>query len=371
MLPDGRVSYYQAMWAIALVVAGCAAWQPPAPVGPVFRVVVPGDLDCTKTAAELERILAEAETAKASRVIVELGGNASREHVVHRMAAALRACEIDTEAWVADARDRAVGMGQLVVAQFADKVVADRRITVNGGAVRPAPTETPASKARDGELREWLAAVLEGREAIAGMRELLLGPVVECRLAGEPPALVFGPMELSVRAAVTSTQLTAAKAGVLEWAVPGAALETLRVAGTPKSWPPRPPPRATERRIVATAASELRAARDLVDEIDRAITSAEQALNLPDPSERNIARSKFRDAAKWAASELSLATRDVATLATLLEDSPEVAEVPAPGQGEGATAAACAARWRSVVSSRRDRAERTRLKAERFAAIRD
>jgi len=356
------------MW--IAVAALALAVQPPPAAGPVFKITLAADLDCTRSAAELERALAEAHTAKASRIVIELGGNAAREHVIHRVAAALRACTIDTQAQLADDHDRAVGMGQALIAQFADTVIADRRVTLRGQPIRQPAQETVASKARDDELREWLAVALERREARAGVRELLLGPVRPCRVAGEPPEIRDGPLPAGIPMAEKGTMLTHGNGDAGEWAIPGSAFEDLGLATTPRAWPPLAPARVTERRVTATAAGDLAAARALADRVDVAIAAAADALKL-DPDSRAIARSRFRDAAAKAHTHLAAATRDTAALAAILDESPEIMESPAPGQGAGTTPASTVARWRSAVSSRRDRAERVRLKAERFAALRD
>jgi hypothetical protein len=144
-------------------------------------------------------------------------------------------------------------------------------------------------------------------------------------------------------------------------------------SGTLETWPLilnrrdlRNAPRV-ERVIGAGVAAKSVRAEMLLSGIDQAHDAAKAALKLPWPAAKDIAPSKYREAATTAGGLLKQADASVKELEKLLETYPEVMRQPAPGQtavaGKPST---FASKWRTQVQQRKDRIKKLEETAKKF-----
>jgi hypothetical protein len=347
----------------------------PLKAGSVVHVTVSGDLETMQAAKELRSLLLDAQRDRCALVVLELGGDESRLDVVHEMARAIHETRTPVVAYLQDP-DGVVGAGALALGLVGQDCILGPQVTIKGRAagVQQAPLapddanfETDLEdlarwmglRARDRGLPEsfetavlspsrTLWALVNGREATAAWERPRDGEVIPVVIEQDGHHLV---------------SLTAKDAVRLKYAT-----------GTLETWPLilnrwdlKNAPRV-ERVIGAAVGAKSMRAELLLSAIDKAHDVAKEALKLPWPAAKDLAASKYHEAATLASRLLKEANMSVAELEKLLEAYPEVMRRPAPGQTSVAgKPSTFASKWRTLVQQRKDRIKKLEETAKKFA----
>lgn len=103
--------------------------------------------------------------------------------------------------------------------------------------------------------------------------------------------------------------------------------------------------------------------------VDNFFQHIEPILDLPDPAKHSVSKDKYRESGRLALDKLKQTEEEISDLEAILRDFPEVLRTPPPGQTDiAAKPSSYAAKWRSMIQSRRDKLAKLRAKAEDFAA---
>lgn len=102
--------------------------------------------------------------------------------------------------------------------------------------------------------------------------------------------------------------------------------------------------------------------------IDNLLKNIDEVLNLPDPAKRSVSKDTYRAAGRRGLEKVAQTEAQIAALEDDLRDFPELLRTAPPGQTEvGAKPSSFAAKWRSMIQSRKDKLAKLREKAEEFA----
>ncbi|MCC6678717.1 MAG: hypothetical protein IT436_16415 [Phycisphaerales bacterium] len=105
-----------------------------------------------------------------------------------------------------------------------------------------------------------------------------------------------------------------------------------------------------------------------IPSIDNLLKNIDEVLDLPDPAKRSVSKDTYRKAGQRGLEKVAQTEEQIAALEQDLRDYPELLRTAPPGQTEvGAKPSSFAARWRSMIQSRRDKLAKLRAKAEAFA----
>jgi len=360
-----------------------APGEPPTPrrSGPIFHLHVAGPIDCAKVVADIQASLDEAKALDAPLVVLELSGNDSRLDLIWRMAIALRESTLPMCGYIADPRDRQVGPGQLTLALLTNACFIAPGTTIRStpGVTLTdlAPGDTPWD-AITTETQDWLARRLRARGVPAHAEQVITSPTSPSwmtystgspTIITEPPATPSKPPDLA---------LVFDREGTLTLELPFKAVLDLRLATEATSWmsAARKAGVRTAARVQRTHASGLESSMQraiaMLDEAESRLIEVDNSLSLPLPREASIAPSRYRQQAIIAARAAAVAQSTLARLEQLLADYPELLRRAAPGQTSTAgSAGAYAARWRTLIQSRRDRLSRFESTIRQYETIPD
>jgi hypothetical protein len=349
----------------ALLSANIAAAQPPA--AHVWHLVVPDDIDTSHLADRITAELREAEQVRPRLLLLELSGDSGRWDLVARIAGAVADMTVPVAVLLDDARDRRVGVAQLVIGLASRGCALGERTAVRTGrdlALRAlAPTDVAW-----GEVESTLMRVLEPSLAAApeGLADIMLFPTsIAWAMPGDS-----GPWTITCERPAPDTARAATQIVWLEdrdtWsfrASPallkdlGLPVETVRsiqellrrhgVRGL-----------STRRVELAGGLREARArSEETIARIDRVIEDLRARLDLP--ADRSVALDTIRRRGRGIVADARAALDILAALEEDIRRFPELLREPAPGQtGVAGSASSYAAAWRRALQTRHDRLTR-------------
>lgn len=342
--------------------------------GPVVRIDLREDLDTMLAAEQLESLLNEAASLRASLVVLELKGNEARLDVVHRMAGAIRSNPLPVAAWIHGGDDARVGIGQLTLSLFADRCVVDDRVEVTGAARGEIDSLAPEKTSWDTiaiELADWSSPRLGRRSVTSELDRVLTASFDGLWLVkdGTNPGLRVGPDAPS-----GGVSLMVSRDGAKVVRMTGADLRGAGLAdGSARDWRGVAKSlglggeRVEERAVWAALRIARARGEGILGDCEKALNRVESLLDLADPKTHSVAPAKYRDAASAARQKLDPVKQVLDTLDEVYIETPELLRTPAPGQGKAEKPSAYAAKWRSLLRSRRDRWEKLDAKARLFA----
>lgn len=345
--------------------------------GPVMHVRIGGDLDAAHDLPVMKALLTEASANKSPLVILEFSGNASRPDLVHDLASQIRKSAVPVRIYLSDGVDHAVGPGQLCLGLMAQTCAAAPGTTIRGNPTDPAlaalaPEQTGWSGI-NAELYEWTGksrpSLAEGLTAplISPSRPLWIafdGP--QARPLSEAPAQGVDAAPFVVESGgavqVSLDAKVAARAGLCELASAWTSLVPSELRQAPRA----------DRTLTIGLAEPGKRVEPLLKRLDDDEDDLKTILKLPWPASKKIAASTYRQAASGARPKLEDANAAMAQLEKLLTDYPELLRRPAPGQTDvGSKPSVCAARWRSMIQTRKDRFTRHGATADKFDTVKD
>lgn len=366
---------------------------------PPLVLDITGDLLYMKTADDVRARLAKAEDERRPVVAIDLNTRRSRPDVVLELARAIRASKVPVAVRISDGdldnstpsnQPVTVGAGPLAIGLAAKWCIARPNIIFGpkpDDFVRDLAPDSADRETVDEQLHAEVAASLQRRRVAEDVSEPLARAILNPR---EPLEMAWTgcPTTLRVLAAdapesdrpvAPEMALTIARAGPdgtpamkidlptarqLGW-VDAESLDITEWLRKEQTWG-----RAINREKITPDTAKLpRIAADKLPIIDGHIETAEKLLDLPDPEKRTVSKDKYKEAAKSALAALTKGEASLSATEKLLNDYPEVLRTPPPGQtAVAAKPSSYAAKWRSMIQSRRDKLAKLRAKAEEFAA---
>jgi hypothetical protein len=358
------------------------AQAPPSPAvtGPVFHIRAVGNLECARDESNIRSFIEEACNAKSPLVVLDLSGNGSRLDLVWKLGKAIRTSTVPVVVYLADPDDKVVGPGQFCLGLLAGSCALGPGTSIRGltntpGLTSLAPERTEWS-ALGSELYEWL----QKRHPTPPVPDGLLAAVVSptrplwIDLSGTDPRVTperpgkdqsLAPLVVDVRGTpqVALDAAAAVKLGLCELEPQWTALITRAGVQTTAR---------TDRSLSLGLAEPARRFAELSAQVDAADETLKAALKLPWPAAKSVASETYHGAAAKARGTLEDANAAMTQLEQLLTDYPELMRRPAPDQTEvGAKPSAYAARWRSLIQTRKDHLARHAATAEKFAQVKD
>lgn len=164
----------------------------PAPVARCWHLKVTGDLDSDRLVRDFGVELDRAAAAGVGLILLELDGNRWRPDAVRAMGECVRHSPVRTAAYLADPRDRTVGVGQAIIAMLAGECLIAPGTSIRGDAAADLRSLAPADVKWDGveqDLADDLRMMLEPRGADPRLAELLVRPSTGAWWVTEPPGL--------------------------------------------------------------------------------------------------------------------------------------------------------------------------------------
>ncbi len=350
---------------------------PPAPngvrapaTGKVWHLRITGDLDSDRLARDFAAELDRAASANAALLLLELDGNRSRPDVVLAMGRRVTECRVRTAAYLADGRDRRVGIGQLMLGVLCtDAFVAPGTRVVHTAAddLRAlAPDDTDWRRIADDLIAE-AGTRIESRSGDARLAGLLVAPVESAwfvaeadpaRIETDPPPgpgaqFVYfassGPDRIEIDAAL-AVSLRLARG--IPAGVPRLLTDLGARAGSPRTQVKLSSGLGDAERRLEREMGDLRVAMERIQETLR--VTAAKLDRRPQPSD-------YRRAGNAALQQIDAADRALADAESLTAEYPELLRdaVPTPSAG----------RARLLTDLRRD-LDRRRATAEEYRSRR-
>lgn len=376
---------------IALVASTAvrAEWTEPAPhcAEGSGEILVDGDLLYMKAADDFTALLAQTATSGAKQVRVHVACAEARMEVIVAMARAIRTAGIPVHVHLADrsphdgrvdpATRPPMQARYLLLAASADSASMMARLPFReesrpgaagdetmGQTVQQAVelmTEGLTHRGMDAEVAATLArAALEPQEA--------LWLVLDAAGHAKEISRVAPSGQLGVEL-VTSYQgvpvfllsaKDAARAGFAFTTAPGAGEAEPSAASDRSSGKP------LEVRGDEYSRRADRA-RQWLPSIDNLLKNIDEVLDLPDPAKRSVSKDTYRKAGQRGLEKIAQTQEQIEALEQDLRDFPELLRTAPPGQTDvGAKPSSFAAKWRSMIQSRKDKLARLKEKAEEF-----
>lgn len=349
----------------------------------VQLIEVRGDLKYMRVASEFRARLEEANRAKFVRIEVSIAPGEVRSEVIAEMARAIRKSAapvlIDLRRPVSrDRVDRALWRTS-IDARCLALMAAARRGEARGtdfAADWPRsagmPSEEPEAAA---ELLEILIEGLIRRGAAEHEAETL------ARAAVEPTEVLW--LSPGADGQLSRLQREAPSPDAPWWCLVDRAVGggfTFRLRGKDTAglrYADAPDQGATEDGATPVYAEPIdgdphtrRAEHALrwIPSIDNLLKNIDEVLDLPDPAKRSVAKDTYRAAGRRGLEKAAQTEEQIAALEQDLRDYPELLRTTPPGQTEvGAKPSSFAAKWRSMIQSRKDKLSKLKAKAEEFA----
>lgn len=338
----------------------------------VFQIHMPEDLDCGAALQELEVIFDEAAERKAAWVLLRLEGNQARLDLAHEVSVLLKGSSVPVAVWLEGGDDHAVGAGQAVIAAFGVRAFVGPKVRCTGSVRGRLEDLAPGKVAWDlhaAELGEWAGTRIVSRRGEATLGDMLCGDPRPLWLLSREDACT-----LSVSAPERGGRsLVSGSPGARTWNFTAADLACLRVVDSIVS-DERSVMRALDlarykvmSRSIDVSVGRARSECDrLLKVADECLRDARDVLDLPEPREHKVAKSRYREAAERAQRRVVDALAALDEVDAVQLRVPEVLRTPAPAQGLEGRPAAYTTRWRATLRGRRADAAEHQRTIDRF-----